>query len=195
MTNTLIISGHPNLQNSVANQLILNRVKTQMEGVTIRYLDQLYPDARIDIEQEQAALLDADVVVLQYPFYWYSVPGLLKTWIDQVFSYGFAYGSAGDKLKGKRFILSFTIGGPQEAYDPLGYNHFTIEQLVLPLQQTAYLAGMVFEKPIYTHRMIYIPNVYNTREEVEQRANEHAGRLIEAIAHAGIQMQAQGAAQ
>lgn len=58
--------------------------------------------------------------MLQLLFYWHSLPALLKKWIDDVLTYDFAYGGEGDKLFGKRFLLSFTIGGPEEAYDPLG---------------------------------------------------------------------------
>lgn len=181
MSNVLVISGHPNLASSNTNSLILRTVEQEVANVEIRRLDTLYPDFNIDIEAEQQALLNADVVVLQFPFYWYSVPALLKKWIDEVLAYNFAYGSKGDKLKGKDLVLSFTVGGPAESYSPLGYNHFSIETLIAPLQQTAYLTQMRFHQPVYTHGMVYIPDVYNTLEEVEARAASHATRLIAAI--------------
>ncbi|GAK87338.1 NAD(P)H oxidoreductase YrkL [Vibrio ponticus] len=181
MSKVVVISGHPNLDDSYTNSVILEQLDKQLSDVAISRLDQLYPNYQINVEEEQQALLAADVVVLQFPFYWYSVPALLKKWIDDVFTFNFAYGTHGDKLKGKDFILSFTIGGPAESYDPLGYNHFSIEQLIQPLQQTAYLAGMNFHKPVYSHRMVYIPNVYNELEEVQARAMEHATRLTEQV--------------
>lgn len=178
MSKVVVISGHPDLQSSNTNTVILNELERQLDDVEIRRLDQLYPDYNIQVEAEQAALLDAEVVILQFPFYWYSVPALMKKWIDDVFSYNFAYGAEGDKLKGKDIILSFTVGGPEASYDPLGYNHFTIEQMLRPLQQTAYLAGMNYSQPVYTHRMVYIPGVYNELSEVQSRAKNHADRLI-----------------
>ena len=181
MSKTVIISGHPNLEQSYTNTVILEQLHSGLDSVEVRRLDALYPDYQIDIEAEQAALLSADVIVLQFPFYWYSTPALMKKWIDDVFGYNFAYGAEGDKLKGKDFILSFTVGGPEESYDPLGYNHFTVEQLVRPLQQTAYLAGMVYHPPVYTNRMVYIPGVYNKLEDVQARARNHAERLIDQI--------------
>ncbi|MBC7001070.1 NAD(P)H-dependent oxidoreductase [Photobacterium sp. BZF1] len=181
MSKVLVISGHPNLNESYTNTVILESLQQGLDSVEVRRLDSLYPDYQIDVEAEQQALLGADVVVLQFPFYWYSMPALLKKYIDDVFSYNFAYGSKGDKLKGKDFILSFTIGGPEESYDPLGYNHFTVEQFMYPLQQTAYLAGMVYHKPVYSHRMVYIPGVYNTQQEVEGRARTHADQLMAQI--------------
>lgn len=181
MSKILVISGHPNLEQSNANKIILGQLASSLPNVEIRRLDALYPDYRIDIEREQQALLGADIVVLQFPFYWYSIPALLKKWLDDVFAYNFAYGSQGDKLKGKDFILSLTIGGPEEAYNPLGYNHFEIAQLLRPLQQTAYLSGMTFCKPVYTHGMIYIPGVYNRLEDVQARAGDHVRRLMAQI--------------
>lgn len=177
MSKVVVISGHPNLDESFTNKVILDKVQQDVSDIQVRRLDSLYPDYKIDVEAEQQALLEADVIVLQFPFYWYSVPALLKKWVDDVFSYNFAYGSRGDKLKGKDFLLSVTIGGPEESYDPLGYNHFTIEQLLMPLQQTAYLAGMNYRKPIYTHGMVFIPGVYNTQEGVEVKAMQHGAEL------------------
>lgn len=181
MSNVLVISGHPNLSQSNTNQIILESLNESVDNIEIRRLDDLYPNYEIDIPSEQEALLAADIIVLQFPFYWYSVPALLKKWIDDVFSYDFAYGSKGDKLQDKDFILSFTIGGPKESYDPLGYNHFSIEQLVQPLQQTAYLAGMNFHAPVYSYGMVYIPNVYNELKDVQHKAKDHSKRLVDKL--------------
>ena len=181
MSKVLVISGHPNLNDSYTNTIILNELEQGLDQMVVRRLDALYPDFQIDVAAEQQALQEADLIVLQFPFYWYSIPALLKKWPDEVFAYNFAYGAKGNKLKGKGFLLSFTIGGPAESYDPLGYNHFAIEDLLKPLQQTAYLAGLNFHSPVYTHSMVYIPGVYNEREDVEQKAREHAQRLIKQV--------------
>ncbi|KZN31002.1 hypothetical protein N480_03320 [Pseudoalteromonas luteoviolacea S2607] len=181
MSRVVVISGHPNSEGSNANSVILNELKRSVTELDVRYLDLLYPDFQIDVKAEQDALIDTDIIVLQFPFYWYSIPALLKKWIDDVFAYDFAFGANGDKLKGKDLILSFTVGGPEESYDPLGYNHFTIEQLIYPIQQTAYLTGLNFNKPIYTHRMVYIEGVYNKLEDVQSRAASHAQRLFALI--------------
>lgn len=181
MKKTVIISGHPQLEESNTNSIILDELAKADLDVSIRKLDELYPDYKINIDQEQAALVGADIIVLQFPFYWYSVPAILKKWIDDVLNYGFAYGSTGDKLHGKQFLLSITIGGPEEAYTPLGFNHFPIRQLLHPLEQTAYLSGMVYNEPLFSHSMVYIPDVYNTLEEVQERARQHSQKLIERL--------------
>jgi hypothetical protein len=109
------------------------------------------------------------------------VPAILKVWFDEVFCFNFAFGPEGDKLKGKNFLLSFTIGGPADAYTPLGYNHFRVEEFTKPMEQTAYLAQMNYLAPVYEHGMVYIPGVYNTKEAVEERALQQTTQIIEIL--------------
>lgn len=45
-----------------------------------------------DIELEQEKLLWADTVILQFPLWWFSMPAILKGWVERVYAYGFAYG-------------------------------------------------------------------------------------------------------
>ena len=177
----LVIVGHPDLNGqSLANRLIVDKLRT-LEKTEVRILSELYPDFRIDVAAEQAALVRAQTIVLQFPFHWYSVPGLLKKWIDDVLAYGFAYGSTGTRLQGKHLVLSFTVGGPEESYGKGGYNTFTIKDMLPPLLQTANLCGMKLAEPVYTHGMVYIPDVYNVKEEVEARAIAHGEKLISAL--------------
>ncbi len=74
MKQILIISGHPNLAQSTANALIIQEVQKQLPNVEVRFLDKLYPNYQIDVSAEQDALSRADVIVWQFPFYWYSPP-------------------------------------------------------------------------------------------------------------------------
>ena len=45
----------------------------------------------VDVLAEQARIERADTLVLVYPIYWWSMPALLKGWIDRVFSNGWAF--------------------------------------------------------------------------------------------------------
>lgn len=179
---TLIIVSHPNLTSSVANSLIIDQFKKSNHSITFRHLDALYHDYCIDVAAEQAALLAADNIVFQFPFYWYSAPAMLKNWLDKVLTFNFAYGPDGDKLKDKNLLISTTIGGPQDSYQPLGYNHFNVTDLLRPFEQTAYLTGMNYLPPIFTHGCVYIPGIYNVKEDVEDRARCHAGRVLSLLA-------------
>jgi NAD(P)H dehydrogenase (quinone) len=104
-----------------------------------------------DIASEQQKLLAADAVILQFPLWWFGMPAILKGWVDRVFAYGLAYGfkGAGNRyrygdggLKGKRALLSVTVGGAAEDYSPRGING-PIEQLLFPITHgTLFFPGM-----------------------------------------------------
>lgn len=72
MNNVLIISGHTDLATSVANKTILETLARRLPEAEIVKLDELYPDFKINVEAEQQRLLRADIIVLQYPLFWYS---------------------------------------------------------------------------------------------------------------------------
>jgi putative NADPH-quinone reductase len=179
MMKTLVLLAHPNLSQSLSNQHIVTTLQTQADAITIRDLADLYPQFEIDAAAEQAALLDHDAVIFQYPFYWYGMPALLKHWFDQVFTYQFAYGSEGDKLKDKRFLASFTVGAPEAEYQPLGEHHFYVPEFCRSMEQTAYYAQMKYEQPLYSfgHSL----NAGYSAEEVKENAGRHAASLLSLI--------------
>ena len=90
-------------------------------------------------------------MVFQHPFYWYSMPALLKQWLDLVLELGWAFGGGGAALKDKRMLVATTAGGAQDAYQPDGYNRFTMRQLLAPMEQTAFLCKMVYLPPFTVH--------------------------------------------
>ncbi|MCA2013290.1 NAD(P)H-dependent oxidoreductase [Cereibacter sphaeroides] len=150
MARLLHYAAHPAPSSSQANRAMLRMVQG-MEGITQVDLYAEYPRYDIDIAEEQARLLAHDVVVLQFPLFWYSCPALVKEWLDLVWEHGFAYGQQGDKLKGKTLLLAITTGGPQEAYSPQGYQHFELRTFLTPFEQTARLAQMRFLAPYVFH--------------------------------------------
>lgn len=75
--NTLIILAHPTFEDSLANKTILNNLDKNSYN-EIRDIASLYPNYEINVKAEQEALLKADTIILQFPFYWYSVPAILK---------------------------------------------------------------------------------------------------------------------
>ncbi len=70
-----------------------------------------------DIRTEQEKVRRAELLIFQFPMWWYSVPAIMKGWIDRVLSYGFAYGG-GASLQGKRALIATTTGGPEHSYQP-----------------------------------------------------------------------------
>ncbi len=179
MKKNLIIIAHPNYKDSLANKTIVDTLEEKTQGNTIHNLSELYPDFNIDVKKEQDALLKADHIIFQFPFYWYSVPPILKQWIDVVLSYGFAYGEGGDKLRGKNFVVSTTTGTPVEAYTSNGMNRRTMEEFLYPIEQTAKLCLMNYVQPVYSHAMIAWKD--QDRTLVVNKAKEHASRVLTLI--------------
>ncbi len=71
--------------------------------------------------------------------------------MDQVLTYGFAYGTGGDALHGKSLQVVTSTGGPDASYQPGGYNRFTMADLLRPIDATAHLCGMTFGAPLVVH--------------------------------------------
>lgn len=186
MKHVLIVSGHTDLAHSVANQTILDTVAQRLPEARIVKLDELYPDFRIDVEKEQANLVWADVVVLQFPIFWYSAPSLLERWMEETFTHGFSHGSTGDKLKGKHLILSFTAGAPAEMYTQNGAMGHDIDEYLLCFKSMCGLTQMCYEGYVFTGGVGYTsrttPELVATQRE---EAVSHAGRLLERIGALG----------
>src|SRR6478609_3569321 len=146
----LVLAAHLDLESSRITAH-LTRAIMDMDQVTVHDLSAAYPDRRIDAAREQELLRTHDTIVWSFPWHWYSVPGVLKEWMDQVLTYGFAYGTGGDALHGKRLQLVLSTGGPEASYAAAGYNRFTMDELLRPLDATAYLCGLEMAEPLILH--------------------------------------------
>ena len=146
MARLLVYYAHPGQKFSRVNTLMAERAR-RTEGITFVDLYAEYPRHRIDVDAEQARLTDHDVILFQFPLFWYSTPSLVKEWQDLVLEHGFAYGPTGTALAGKRMMLAVTCAGPQDAYSPGGYQHFPLRTFLTPLEQTARLCHMTFPAP------------------------------------------------
>lgn len=142
----LVLYAHPSTHRSEVNAPLF-KASSELDGVTLVDLYGEYPTYDIDIEKEQQRLTEHDVIVFMFPLYWYSTPSILKEWQDLVLEYGFAYGKKGTALHGKTFFCALSAGGAEEAYQTDGYNHFTINELLQPLEQTSRLTGMDYWPP------------------------------------------------
>ena len=177
MKNILVVSGHTDLNDSVANKLILETLQKQLPQAGFDFLDELYSDFKIDVKAEQEKLKKADIIVLQFPVFWYSYPSLMHKWMEDVFVFGFSHGT-GTALKGKTLVASLTSGAPEEIYQ----KNYTINDLLTPLKQTAALCGMTWADYVYTGGVSYaLRSVPEKRREIEEKAKAHAQRLVDEL--------------
>lgn len=140
---SLVLVAHPNLEQSRVNKAWKERMEKE-ENVTVRYLNEVYPDGKIDVKTEQELLVAHDRIVFQFPLYWYSTPSILKEWQDVVLEFGFAYGSTGTALHGKEFVVATSMGGSEAAYLD---SQVSVRELLLPLHGMARFTGMNYKDP------------------------------------------------
>lgn len=106
-----------------------------------------------DVRRHQERLRAADLVVMQFPLWWYSVPAILKGWIDRVFESGFAYDvpdpETGKPLKygkgglvGKRALTLVTAGDRADSLGPRGISGHIDDVLWPLLHGTFWYTGM-----------------------------------------------------
>ena len=88
MTNIVVINGQPNPHRTSTTGSILAELKTLLPEADIRHVADVVTDDKAYVATEQSALRAADVIVWQFPLYWYSVPAKMKQWIDDVLGYG-----------------------------------------------------------------------------------------------------------
>lgn len=118
-----------------------------------------------DVKAEQDKLVWANVLILQFPLWWFTMPAILKGWIDRVYAFGFAYGVGehsdqrwGDRygegtLAGKRAMLIVTTGGWKEHYSARGING-PIDDLLFPINHgILHYPGYDVLPPFVTYRV------------------------------------------
>jgi NAD(P)H dehydrogenase (quinone) len=91
-----------------------------------------------EIEQEIVKVAAADLMIWQFPLWWFGLPAILKGWVDRVFAMGRTYGGgrvyATGVFSGKRALLSLTTGGPEGAYRADGFNG-DLDAILRPIQR------------------------------------------------------------
>jgi NAD(P)H dehydrogenase (quinone) len=136
-----------------------------------------------DVAAEQTKLKDADAVIFQFPMWWFSMPAILKGWVERVFAAGLTYGVGqhgngrwGDrygegKLMGRRSMLSLTCGGLPSQFGPRGVNG-SLDDLLFPIQHgILYYPGMDVLPPfvVYQSRRQTLDDWPRLKSEYEKR--------------------------
>jgi len=145
---TLLIFAHPALERGRINPAMAEAVR-DLPGLTVHDLYEVYPDFTVDVPSEHKRLLAHDLIVLQFPLYWFSMPSLLKEWMDLVWSRGFAFGP-GARLKGRTLLCAVSTGANRDAYED-GVYRFPLGDFLRPLEETAGYCGLTWADPFVLH--------------------------------------------
>ncbi|ELV8683384.1 NAD(P)H-dependent oxidoreductase [Vibrio fluvialis] len=168
----LILYAHPCQHKSEVNARLFKAAR-HARNVTLVDLYGEYPTFNIDVDKEQQRLLEHDVIIFQFPMYWYSTPSILKEWQDLVLEYGFAYGQDGTALHGKTLLCITSTGGKSESYQASGYNHYSVRELLRPIEQMAGMTGMHYLAPLV---------LFDARAACDgERLNAHIKRYMQVL--------------
>ncbi len=109
-------------------------LKLQIEETHASEMGGFAPDVEVEIAKIEAA----DLMIWQFPLWWFGLPGILKGWVDRVFAMGRTYGMGHiyetGVFRGKRALLSLTTGGPKETYEANGFNG-DLEAILRPIHR------------------------------------------------------------
>lgn len=150
MAKILLVVAHPALEKS-RNNIRLMKAAGAVEHVQVRDLYELYPRFYINTKKEQEYLEQHDVIILLHPFYWYSIPALMKQYLDTVFTHGWAYGKGVNKLKDKLIFNAITTSGTRESYSADEHNRFPLSSFLVPINQLAFVCKMNYMPPFVMH--------------------------------------------
>lgn len=128
-----------------------------------------------DIESEIEKLEWCDLLILQFPLWWFGLPAVLKGWVDRVFAMGRTYGGGriyeDGVFRRKQALLSLTTGGPEEGYSE-GVARGDMTAILLPIHRSMLFVGFDILAP----QLVYGP-VRMTDEEREQQLATYDERL------------------
>ncbi|OKP84585.1 NAD(P)H-dependent oxidoreductase [Paenibacillus sp. P32E] len=165
---TLVVVTHPSIETSVINKRWVEELKKHPEKYTVHELHKAYPDGSIDVKKEQKLVESHGNLILQFPIYWFNCPPLLKKWLDDVLTYGWAHGSnGGDKLKNRKAALAVSAGSKKEDYSEDGRYHYVLDYLLSPFETT-----FLYCNANYRSFFAYYGTENETGENVPDTENE-----------------------
>ena len=142
-----------------------------MPNVTVRNVDEVLGMAmKFDAAAEHAIIEKFDNIVLQFPWYWYSAPAVMKKYLDEILAPGWAF-EGRYALEGKTLQLLITTGGAEVTYNANSDHGFTMDELVAPFKAIARFTKMSWVDPviIYAVAAPIDEQVANAREIVRRR--------------------------
>jgi len=153
---TLVIAIHPNINESVINKRWIEELKKYPDRFLVHQLHQEYPDDEIDVQAEQRLVEQFDKIVFQFPYYWFNCPHLLKKWLDQVLTHGWAYGSkSAYKMQGKKIALAISLGVEQDELSQSGIYKYPLDELTRPFELSFEYVKADYRQPFAFYGMEY----------------------------------------
>lgn len=120
-----------------------------------------------DIAREVERVLESDLLILNFPIFWFSVPAIMKGWIDRVFLSGAFFGGKRiydrAELTGKKALVTATLGGRDHMFGPNGVHGELNGMLRHLLQGTLGYCGFQVLEPFFGYHVPYISDAERSR--------------------------------
>ena len=152
----LVIITHPDLKASIVNKMWIQELKKHPSHFHIHELYKVYPNLDFDINVEQKLLSKYNEIIFQFPIHWYSTPFALKKYIDEVFTYGWAFGPEGNRLKEKKISFAVSTGGLEESYE--AKDSITVSNLLNDFKLSFQYCGCEFKHLHIFYGAMYSPS-------------------------------------
>lgn len=177
MKNILVINGHepyPYAEGKLNQTLFENIVETLAPYYTLETT--VVNDGYI-VEEEQEKFKNADTIIFQSPIYWFSLPPILKKYINRIYAHGMfydktknsGYGSGG-LFDDKHYMYSLTMNAPIEAFYAEKNSFFegkTLDEVYLPLHKIQQYCGMKPLRTFAAYNVVKKPNIQRYIENLE----------------------------
>ena len=106
----------------------------------------------------------------------------MHKWMEDVFVHGFSHGSKGKALVGKKLILSFTTGAPENMYQKGELQNHTIDEFLTPLTQFVAMCGMELAGKIYSSGLAYFSSHDEEKlKAMRDKAIKHSEKLADLL--------------
>ncbi|WP_036534460.1 NAD(P)H-dependent oxidoreductase [Oceanobacter kriegii] len=171
---TLVIVSHPYPDHSTAIKSLENTAKT-LPDITVRNLESLYGNDinKLNVTAEQAACEGMDRIVFMFPIHWFNLTPMLKAYLNEVWTYGWAFGPEGNALKNKELLLVTTAGATEHTYSQAGLIQSTIEEVLTPMKASALYVGMTYLQPLA---------FFEARDAAKEALSGFSAKLVERLA-------------
>lgn len=146
---TLVIASHTYPDQSRVIKA-LQETAANLPDVTVRNLEMLYgkETSGFDMAAEQQAMAAADRIFFLFPIHWFNITPMLKSYLNEVWTYGWAFGPEGNALRGKDMQVVVSAGASAQTYTAEGLINSTLDEVLTPMKASALYVGMNYLPPL-----------------------------------------------
>ncbi|NIZ46569.1 NAD(P)H-dependent oxidoreductase [Entomospira nematocerorum] len=169
---TVVISGHPHIENSFINRTWIEQINEKYPHIEIHELCKHHTEGVFNINEERERLKKADSIVFIYPIYWYASPWLLQKWMEDVITYDFYYTDRA--LENKSFKVAVSLGGVEDYYRLGGLNSYPLDVFLMQMHAFASKCLMHY----HPHYAFFASHANDAQERMATQVEEFLSWVV-----------------